>query len=286
MKKIIYIENEIKKNQRVDKILSKYSNYEVVYIEKYTEVFNKKNQNFNLQKTNPSILIAKKNKNFLNKIPAKYSIGNKKNFYFSYMYNCPFDCKYCFLQGHYNSANYVIFINYEDYFAEIKKINLKFNNEKITIFSGYDCDSLAYDSYTGFVEQAITFFGKQKNIELELRTKSTLVKPLMKKLEDNVVVAFSFTPSRFSNVYEKDMSLKVNRYVPGTNIRIKKETVINETPKEIFIEKNISGVSAKSNLKKSSCPFLVPLARYKSRIFFTRFLLEIPEARVFGMAVR
>ena len=88
-----------------------------------------------------------------------------------------------------------------------------FNNEKITIFSGYDCDSLAYDSYTGFVEQAITFFGKQKNIELELRTKSTLVKPLMKKLEDNVVVAFSFTPSRFSNVYEKG--------VPSVDKRIK-----------------------------------------------------------------
>ena len=213
MKKIIYIENEIKKNERVNNILSKYSDYEVVYIEKYTEVFNKRNQNFNLQKTNPSIILANKNKNFLNKIPAKYSIGNKKNFYFSYMYNCPFDCKYCFLQGHYNSANYVIFINYEDYFDEIKKINLKFNNEKITIFSGYDCDSLAYDSYTGFVGQAITFFGKQKNIELELRTKSTLVKPLMKKLEDNIVVAFSFTPRRFSNVYEKG--------VPSVDKRIK-----------------------------------------------------------------
>ena len=174
MKKIIYIENEIKKNERVNNILSKYSDYEAVYIEKYTEVFNKKNQSFNLQKTNPSIIIAKKNKNFLNKIPTKYSIGNSRNFYFSYMYNCPFDCKYCFLQGHYNSANYVIFINYEDYFAEIKKINLKFNNEKITIFSGYDCDSLAYDSYTGFVEQAITFFGKQKNIEFSCLQKALL----------------------------------------------------------------------------------------------------------------
>lgn len=33
----------------------------------------------------------------------------------------------------------------------------------------------------------------------------------------------NLSSKNISNVYEKDMSLKVNRYVPGTNIRIKKE---------------------------------------------------------------
>ena len=32
------------------------------------------------------------------------------------MYNCLFDCRYCFLQGMYNSSNFVIFVNYEDFF--------------------------------------------------------------------------------------------------------------------------------------------------------------------------
>ncbi len=118
------------------------------------------------------------------------------------MYNCLFDCKYCFLQGLYHSANYVIFINYEDYFEEIECLRTRYNKKKITLFSGYDCDSLAYDSNTGFVEEALSYFSKSDNIELELRTKSTLIKPLLRKSLDNIVVAYSFTPSRFSNKYE------------------------------------------------------------------------------------
>ena len=31
------------------------------------------------------------------------------------MHNCIYDCRYCFLQGMYRSAHYVVFINYEDY---------------------------------------------------------------------------------------------------------------------------------------------------------------------------
>ena len=54
------------------------------------------------------------------------------------MYNCLFDCKYCFLQGMYSSANYVIFVNYEDYYEEIKKISITNKKKNITIFSGYD----------------------------------------------------------------------------------------------------------------------------------------------------
>ncbi len=82
MKKIIYIERKIKSYYRVKNIVDKYPNSDIIYIDKYTEVFNKKNQNFNLQKKNPSLLIAKKYDNFLNKIPKKYGIGNKLNYYF------------------------------------------------------------------------------------------------------------------------------------------------------------------------------------------------------------
>ena len=44
------------------------------------------------------------------KTPDNFTIGFKKNYYFSHMLNCIYDCKYCFLQGMYNSANYVLFI--------------------------------------------------------------------------------------------------------------------------------------------------------------------------------
>lgn len=202
MKKIIYIENEIKHEHRTQTLLKKFNHSQVIYIDKYTEVFNKKNQNFLLQKKNPSIILAKKHSNFLQRIPNKYTIGGNFNYYFSYMYNCIFDCKYCFLQGLYNSANLVVFINYEDFFLEMLKLQKKLK-KKITIFSGYDCDSLAYNSQTGFIEEALRFFSKNKNLELEIRTKSSYVKPLLKGSLDNIIVAYSFTPSKFSKIYEK-----------------------------------------------------------------------------------
>ncbi len=202
MKKNIYIEEEIKNHPRTKKILKKFVGGNIIYINKYTEIFNKRNQNFNIQKINPAIILAKKKKNFVAKTPESYGIGTHHNYYFSYMYNCLFDCKYCFLQGLYSSANYVIFINYEDFFNDIKNLSKKTLDKRITFFSGYDCDSLAYESFTGFIENALEAFKEIKNADLEIRTKSTFIKPFMKNNLDNVIVAQSFTPESFSRIYE------------------------------------------------------------------------------------
>ena len=202
MRKTIYIEKEIKDAPRTINILKKFKDPNIVTIDRYSEVFNKKNQNFSLQKINPAIILAKKYKNFLIETPKNYSIGKNKNYYFSYMYNCLFDCRYCFLQGMYSSANFVIFINYEDFFEEIKNISSKRLLNDTTIFSGYDCDSLAYDHVTNFTETALKHLVDLNNIELEIRTKSTYLKPFYRKSLNNIILAFSFTPQRFSAKYE------------------------------------------------------------------------------------
>ena len=147
MTKIIYIEREIKDHFRTKLICSKVSNPEIIVIDRFSEIFNKKNQSFKLQKNNPALIIAKKYKNLIHKTPENYGIGNKYNYYFSYMYNCLFDCKYCFLQGMYSSANFVIFVNYEDYYDEIKKISITNKKKNITIFSGYDFTDSMYESF-------------------------------------------------------------------------------------------------------------------------------------------
>ena len=92
MVKIIYIENEIKEHPRTKAITNKFKKSKIIYVNRYSEVFNKRNQSFNLQKKNPAIILAKKHKNYLNKTPENYGIGNHYNYYFSYMYNCIFDC--------------------------------------------------------------------------------------------------------------------------------------------------------------------------------------------------
>ena len=153
----VYVEKEIINSSTTVNILKKIKYNKVVLCEKYSEIFNSKNQNFRIQKKRPNIILAKKNKKIIFETPPKFTIGFKKNYYFSHMLNCIYDCKYCFLQGMFNSANYLLFINFEDYFKEIKKIIEDNSDNRVCFFSGYDCDSLALEHLTGFASSFINF---------------------------------------------------------------------------------------------------------------------------------
>ena len=50
MKKLIYIEKEVKEHPRTKAITNKFKNSKIIYIDRYSEVFNKRNQNFSLKK--------------------------------------------------------------------------------------------------------------------------------------------------------------------------------------------------------------------------------------------
>ena len=196
----IYIEKNISNHHRTKKILEKFPKKHIIFIDHYGEIFNKKKQNFRLQKKNQSLIIAKKNNKFIIETPENSKISNDSmNFYFSHMYNCVYDCKYCYLQGLFASSNYVIFVNFEDFFHEIKrKINSN-KNRKITFFSGYDCDSLALENVTGFLKEVLPQFKDYKNAYLEIRTKSASLYPF-KSIEPshNFILAYSLMPNRAS----------------------------------------------------------------------------------------
>ena len=75
--------------------------------------------------------------------PPDYGLGADRHYYFSHMLNCLYDCRYCFLQGMYQSANYVLFVNFEDFQSDIRSIAEANPDQQHFFFSGYDCDSLA-----------------------------------------------------------------------------------------------------------------------------------------------
>ena len=58
MTKIIYIEREIKDHFRTKLICSKISNPEIIVIDRFSEIFNKRNQSFKLQKNNPALILS------------------------------------------------------------------------------------------------------------------------------------------------------------------------------------------------------------------------------------
>lgn len=199
----IYIEERIMQHPRVAEITARFPEARTIPCERYGEVFNPKSQNFRLQKQRPALILAEKYKHFALKVPEGYGIGAEKNYYFSHMLNCLYDCRYCFLQGMYQSAHYVLFVNYEDFQEDIRQLSADAANEAVHFFSGYDCDSLALEPVTGFAEHFLPFFDDIPNAWLELRTKSTQIRSLLNRPPlPRCVIAFSLNPEAIASKVE------------------------------------------------------------------------------------
>lgn len=193
----VYIESAIRDHARTRDILKRMPNSRLIDIERYGEVFNPRSQSFRLQKSNPSLILSHKHSGHVLPAPLGYGIGGRHNYYFSHMLNCIYDCRYCFLQGMYRSAHQVLFVNFEDFAQEIRRISNQHEDEPVWFFSGYDCDSLAYEPVTHFIDYHLPIFADIDNAWLEIRTKSTQIRQLLKHpANPRVVVAFSFTDQR------------------------------------------------------------------------------------------
>jgi len=152
----IYIEEGAEELPKSREILSRFPKASVIPCKHYKEVFNPSNQSFRLQKKKPALILARQRGKLTHPIPQSYGVGGKHNFYFSHLLNCLYDCRYCFLQGMYPSAHYLLFVNFDHFKAEIKKISNSLDDE-CWFFSGYDCDSLALESVTGFASDFLPF---------------------------------------------------------------------------------------------------------------------------------
>lgn len=199
----IYIEDAIAEHPRTVEICARLPQATRIACERYGEVFNPRAQSFRLQKRRPALILARKTGRLVLPTPAGYGIGAARNLYFSHMLNCLYDCRYCFLQGMYRSANYVVFVNFEDFFQAIGDAADAADGESVCFFSGYDCDSLAFEGVTRFVEQALPIFRQRPRAWLELRTKSIRIASLLAAEPfAHAVVAFSFTPAAISQAME------------------------------------------------------------------------------------
>ncbi len=193
----IYIEEECIDNLNTIYILNKIRCKNIIKIKNYKEIFNRKNQNYLMQKENPNLIIANKKTNFLYKL-SEYceDYGKKEIYYASTMLNCMFKCEYCYLSGMYNTGNIVIFVNLDKLEEEIKNLS---KNSYVCI--SYDSDLLAlneFHNYYNFFYQ----IAKKYDVTLELRTKSTVdikLNPL-----DNFIISYTLTPDEIIKDYERN----------------------------------------------------------------------------------
>lgn len=201
----IYIEEGIVTHPRACAIIDRFPDIPVVECSSYNEVFNRKAQDFRLQKKFPALILAAKKGKRVLPAPGEYGIGGDYNYYFSHMLNCLYDCRYCFLQGMYRSAHYVLFVNYEDFFDDILHISQSHNapDTETHFFSGYDCDSLALEPVSAFVTELLPLLPRLGNARIELRTKSTQIRQLLASpASANCIIAYTLTPDRYARALE------------------------------------------------------------------------------------
>jgi spore photoproduct lyase len=208
----IYVEESVREHPRVAEVRDRFPDAIVIACDRYGEVFNPSAQSFRLQKSAPALVLARKEGKLVLEAPPGFGIGGERNFYFSHMLNCLYDCRYCFLQGMFRSAHYVLFVNYEDFKHSIDETLAAAGGEPCTFFSGYDCDSLAMESITAFAAEFLPFFASRPRALLELRTKSLATRELARHSPaDNVVVAFSLTPHRAATAVEHEAPAVASR---------------------------------------------------------------------------
>ena len=220
----IYFESEVRDHPRTRNILERYRDLPHIECERFGQIFNRKAQNFRMQKQYPALILARKHGRKVLPAPAGYGFEAGQSHYFSHMLNCIYDCRYCFLQGMYRSAHCVLFVNFED-FADSIRQSIVANGggspppdgllvEEVThagagrqvFYSGYDCDSLALEPVSKFAEFFVPFFAKHPRATLELRTKSTQISGLLRMPPaPNCIIAMSFTTEACAKQWERDV---------------------------------------------------------------------------------
>ena len=199
----IYIESEVRDHPRSREILARYHDLPHIECERYGEIFNRKSQNFRLQKEYPALILARKHGRKVLPAPGGYGFDATGSHYFSHMLNCVYDCRYCFLQGMYRSAHCVLFVNYED-FTEAIEQTIESGPDGQVFYSGYDCDSLALEPVSGFARYFLPLFARHPGATLELRTKSTQIASLLQMPAlPNCIIAMSFTTAAAAKRWEQ-----------------------------------------------------------------------------------
>lgn len=107
---------------RTIQLLKHFSKAKIIEIKHYKDVFNRRHQNFIVQKNSPALILALKEEPFLYPgAPVCQNFNQKYFYYTSCVMNCIFDCQYCYLQGMYPSANLVFFCESRGYFFRTGK---------------------------------------------------------------------------------------------------------------------------------------------------------------------
>jgi len=205
----IFLEKNLESHPRAQHLLSLFPKTPVTPIERYDEFWGRFKKPYLHKRDELNLYIAEKKGQLVKRAPDAYGLAGEPHYYFIHAYNCIYECQYCYLQGHFNTPDLVLFLNHEDIIAEMTQ-TVKDHTEKVWFHAGEFSDSLALSHMTGELPLYFDFFKNYPNAYLELRTKSSNIREL-KKLAPlkNVITSFSLSPEDISKRIDlKTPSLK------------------------------------------------------------------------------
>lgn len=198
----IFIEKDIQDSPYALRILSHFPKAQRHTIERYDEIFGRVKKPYLHKRDNLSLFIAKKRGEKVKEAPVAYGYGTEKHYYFVHAYNCIYECEYCYLQGHFDSPDLVLFVNHDEIIQEMQEI-LNQNQQGCWFHAGEYSDSLALNRLTNELDIYWKFFEQNPQAKLELRSKSSQISQILQlKPLDNIVVSFSLSTQ--SNIEEYD----------------------------------------------------------------------------------
>lgn len=199
------MEKAIADHPRTKRILERFPNARIIFIDHYKDVFCRKGQDFILQQRAQNLILGAKQGNLIYKgAPVCQSFGNEYFYYTSCIMNCVYDCEYCYLKGMYPSGNMVVFVNLEDIFDEVRA-HLK--DHPMYLCISYDTDMLAMEQMAGYTAEWISFaqtLTDSKNpLKLEIRTKSANSLFWQKHSPiPGIIYAITLSPQAIIDAYE------------------------------------------------------------------------------------
>ncbi len=202
-KHVVYIEKSLSKNSAVKNIITRLSPEHIIYINNYKEVLNQTNSSWTFNKAYQKIILAKREDEFYYKGSYLTSSLNHPHFYYNTLaLNCLYHCEYCYLQGMYNTPHLVLFLNNHDFIRATKNLLLQLK-DKIYLALSYDTDLPALETYYPYCQEWIDFANKEKNLTIEIRTKSYQLSFLDDtKPSANVILSFTLSPEEIQKKYE------------------------------------------------------------------------------------
>ena len=185
---------------------SKFMGSTVIEIDHYKDVFNRRGQDFQLQKRSMKLILAKKTEPLLYEGSSMIQDYNTPNVYYNTpILNCLYNCDYCFLQGMYDSGNLVVFVNENEMMSAIdKKVSNPIDPSKPTVISiSYNTDLLAMENILPLSRRWINYVKGKKDTVIEIRTKSALYDAISDiDPTDNVILSWTLSPESICSRYE------------------------------------------------------------------------------------